>query len=231
MSLLRKPRFFWIYPLAIWLFATASISEPSLRLGVAIALLGEAVRLWANGYVGHVKVNWTDNAEPKKGTLITAGPYAYVRNPLYVGTFLVGLGFCVVVRNVWLAAGGIVLFIMLYRRKAIRETELILGEWGDAYAAYQRAVPAWFPSLRRYPDRQGQWSWKGIAASKEPKTLIWVIVGLIALYFREELWQEQGPFAADNLLKHVALAVVLVSLMVTDGILELRRRAKRRAVI
>lgn len=227
MSLLRKPRFFWIYPLAAWLFATASISEPSLRLGVAIALLGEAVRLWANGYVGHVKVNWTDKAEPKKGTLITAGPYAYVRNPLYVGTFLVGLGFCVVVRNVWWVAGGIVLFVMLYRRKAIREAELIQGEWGDVYAAYQRAVPAWFPSLRRYPDRQGRWSWKGIAASKEPKTLIWVIVGLIALYFREELWQQQEPFAPDNVVKRVALAVVLVSLMATDGILELRRRAKR----
>ena len=231
MSFLRKPRFFWIYPLAVWLFATASVSEPSMRLGVAIALLGEALRLWANGYVGHVKVNRTETTQPKKGTLITAGPYAYVRNPLYVGTFLVGLGFCVAVRNVWLSAGGIALFVLLYRRKALRESELILGEWGDVYAAYQRAVPAWFPSLRRYPNRQGRWSWEGIAASKEPKTLIWVIVGFLALYFREELWQERESFAADKMVKHVALAIVLVGLMATDGIFELRRRARRRATI
>ena len=96
MVRLRKARFLFVYPLAGWLFWTARTSEASLRLGVALALSGEALRLWANGYVGHRKVNATARGpqDPKIGRLITAGPYAFVRNPLYVGSFLIGLGVC-----------------------------------------------------------------------------------------------------------------------------------------
>ena len=101
MALFRKARFFWIYPLAIWLFVTANTSERSLLAGSLVVLLGEALRLWANGYVGHVKVNWTQKwrRDPKVGYLVTGGPYAHVRHQHYVGTFIIGIGFCVAVRS------------------------------------------------------------------------------------------------------------------------------------
>ena len=225
----RKARFFWVYPLVFLLFATASISERSLRIGVILALLGEALRWWADGYVGHVKVNTTQHwrHDPKIGRLITAGPYAYVRHPLYFGTLLIGLGFCVAVRNLPLTLAALALFFFLYHRKAEREEQLILGEWGEAYAAYQRAVPRWWPIHPPYAERHGRWSWQGIRASKEWKTLLWVIIALLAVYFREEWSQEHELFSGDGRFKHVLLAAAAGLLILSDGVLELivRRRA------
>ncbi len=229
MRLIRKARFFWVYPLAIWLFVSASISERSLRLGVALALLGEALRLWANGHVGHVKVNETQRGSnaPKIGRLVTAGPYAYVRHPLYVGTFLVGVGFCVVVRSAWLVLAALAFFFLVYRGKVRSEEATILHEWGEDYEAYRRAVPRWVPTFRRYPHGEGSWTWQGIWASKEPKTLAWVIVALVALYFREEFFQERNLFAGAHWAKRVVWLAVVVVLIVSDGVFELIRWSRR----
>ena len=226
---LRKARFFWVYPLAIWLFATASTSELSLRLGSALVLLGEALRLWANSYVGHVKVNFTQHwrNDPKHGRPVTAGPYAYVRHPLYVGTFLIGAGFCVAVRSIPLTLAALAFFLLVYRKKARREEQIILGEWGSDYVAYQQSVGRWFPRFRHYTPRHGRWSWRGIRASKELKTLVWVIVALLAVYFREEWLQEHSLFVGKDWLKHVVLASLLVVLVASDGIAELVSRLRR----
>lgn len=229
MKLFRKARFFWVYPIVGVLFLTAVPSELSLRLGVVFVLLGESVRLWADGYVGHVKVNSTEHwrNDPKIGRLVTAGPYAYVRHPLYVGTFLIGVGFCVVAKSLLLAVAALVFFLLVYDRKAAQEERTILGEWGEAYAAYQRAIPRWLPRFRPYPHRDGQWSWAGIRASKEWKTLLWVIVLLLGLYFWEEWLQEHELFTQGKWLKHASLLALLVALVVSDGMIELVRRWRK----
>ena len=231
MRLPRKARFFWVYPLAVWLFATARTSEASIVIGGVFVVLGESLRLWANGYVGHVKVNWTQKwrNDPKIGRLITAGPYAHVRHPLYVGTLIIGMGFCIAVKSVWVALGGLALFLILYRAKAQREEALIFDEWGKEYETYQQAVPRWWPSARGYAHRHGECSWQGIYASKELKTLIWVVVGLLVLYFREEFLQEHELFAGKSWVKHVGLVIFCVSLMALDGLIELRRWLARRS--
>ncbi len=230
MKLFRKARFFWVYPLAIWLFMTARTSEPSLRLGIALVLLGEALRLWANGYVGHVKVNvaqpWRN--APKIGYLITAGPYAYVRHPLYLGTFLIGAGFCVAVSSILLGLVALMFFLIVYQEKARDEERLIRGEWGADYVSYQQAVPPWLPTFRRYAQRDGQWSWQGIRASKELKTVAWVIVALLAVYLREEWLQEHHLFVGKDWLKHIVLVGFLIVLIASDGVLELVGRLRRK---
>ncbi len=234
MNLPRKARFFWVYPLAVWLFVTANTSEASLRLGALVACFGEALRLWANGYVGHRKVNATTQGaqEPKIGHLITAGPYAYVRNPLYVGTFIIGLGFCIAVRNIWVAVGGLVLLAVIYRGKVQEEEEVIQQEWGDEFHAYRQAVPRWFPTFRRPAHRHGAWSWQGIAASKEFKTVVWVTVGFLALYFQSAWRQERALFAGPEATTHILLLLLGVVLMASDLLFEglrLLRRSRSKA--
>ncbi len=227
MNLPRKARFFWVYPLAIWLFVTADASEASLRLGAAVALLGEALRLWANSYVGHRKVNATSQAQPKIGHLITAGPYAYVRNPLYVGTFIIGLGFCIAVRNIWVAASGLVLLALIYRGKVREEEEVIAQEWGEEFSAYRQAVPRWFPTFCRPAQRSGEWSWQGIVASKELKTVVWVTVGFLLLYF-ENAWQRgHALFAGPERATHVALLLLGLALTAGDLLFEGLRILRR----
>jgi|GEM_PF-336534 len=211
-----------VYPLSAWLFFTAHTTPASFRLGMAIVLLGELVRIWANGYVGHMKVNQTNQGQAKIGHLITGGPYAFIRHPLYFGTLLIGLGMLVIAGNPWLALLTPAVFFMIYRHKMREEERTLRNEWPGEFDAYQRAVPRWWPTWRRYAG-YGQWSWKGILASKEIKTFAWVGVALILLFFREELFQERESLLGDHAVEHLWLIGLLIALVVCDGIMELWR--------
>jgi protein-S-isoprenylcysteine O-methyltransferase Ste14 len=231
MARLKKVRFLLVYPLVAGLFVAAYTTEERLLAGIGLAVLGLMLRFWANGYVGHMKVNWTQKwrNDPKIGRLITAGPYAYVRHPLYLGTFLLGAGICVIVGHVWLSLVALLFFLVVYRRKMAQEEALIRDELGTAYVIYHASVPQWLPAWRRYPNRQGQWSWQGIRASREWKTIIWVVVILAGLYLREEALQEHDLFSAKDQAKHLLVLGLAMGLMLTDGVVELLRRRQRRA--
>ena len=228
-NLARKLRFLLVYPLFVWLMVVAYTTERRLHLGIALVFLGEFVRFCAAGYVGHVKVNWTQKwrGDPKIGSLVTAGPYAFVRHPLYLGTFLIGAGFCLIAGNLWASLAALGFFLIVYRHKMAREELLLRDEVGTPYVVYQAAVPRWLPTFRRYPNRQGRWSWQGIVASKEWKALIWVVVAVVALYFREEILQEHEFFPPAEWVKHVLVLIMALALMLTDGVLELMSRRKR----
>ena len=227
---LRKPRFLLVYPLGAWIFLSASTTEPSLRAGIVFVLLGELIRLWANGYVGHLKVNRTDEpGQPKIGRLMTGGPYAFIRHPLYFGSLLIGFGMLIIAGNPWLAVVATIAFIVVYRRKMVEEEETLRHEWPQEFAAYERAVPRWWPTWRRYPQRQGLWSWQGILASRELRTLAWVVILLVLLFFREEIVQKHGALFQKHPMKHMVLLGVLAVSVLGDGLIEVRRRTKNRA--
>ena len=230
---LRKPRFLLAYPLAVWIFTVAYTTRPALRLGIACVLLGELIRLWANGYVGHVKVNRTPPAQgqAKIGHLVTAGPYAFIRHPLYLGSLLIGLGLLVIAGNPWLALVASAAFLVVYRRKMVEEEETLRHEWPVEFALYQEAVPRWLPSWRRYPQRNGRWNWQGILASKELRTLAWVVVLLILLFFREELVQRHRSLLQKHGVEHLFLLGLLIALVLADAVVELRRHRPGRVEI
>src|SRR5689334_2551393 len=73
----------------------------SLGAGFAIALAGLVVRSLASGHI-------RKNAE-----LATTGPYAYTRNPLYLGSILIALGFIVVARNLWIGIAALGMFTFI----------------------------------------------------------------------------------------------------------------------
>jgi protein-S-isoprenylcysteine O-methyltransferase Ste14 len=228
MKRLRRPRLLFFYPLGVVLVLVGRTSEASLVSGAVIALLGCALRLWANGYVGDRKVNETPTPgqDPTVGRLVTAGPYARVRNPLYVGTLLIGVGLFIAVGSLWLGAVGFVLFVALYQRKILSEETLLRRECGGEFERYAGAVPRWVPALRGYADAHGRWSWQGVLASQELKTLAWVIVALILAYFREEFIQEREPLEHLRSPKHLALLAAGAALMLADGVYELIRRSR-----
>ncbi len=228
-ALARKLRFLLVYPLFIWLLIAGYTTERHLHLGIGLVVLGELLRLWADGYVGHVKVNWTQKwrGDQKIGALVTAGPYAFVRHPLYLGTFLIGSGFCLIAGHLGVSLAALGFFLIVYRRKMAQEEILLRDEVGTPFMVYQAAVPRWLPTGVRYPNRQGRWSWEGVRASKEWKTLIWVVVVIITLYLREEIVQEHEFFPPGEWVKHVLLLIIALFLILTDGMLELISRRKR----
>ena len=229
MKRLTKPRFIFVYPLAIALFLFGRTTELQFRLGVLLVCCGEMLRLWANGYVGQVKVNWTqkNRGEAKIGRLVTAGPYAFVRHPLYLGTFIIGAGFCTMMGNWWLSLLAMIFFLFIYGAKMRTENHLLLHECGEQYSTYAAKVPQWIPRFNRHPNPQGRWTWQGILASKELKTVVWVTVCLLVVYFREEYFQEHELFGPKVWGKHLVLTVFLLLLIASDGTFELWRRLRR----
>lgn len=136
------------------LLATLVLARPtrwSLLGGMAVAFLGEFIRIWSVAYAGGA----TRTLEPGVGRLITGGPFSYVRNPLYVGNFLLSLGICLAAWPwmPWMALVFIAAFALQYGFIVAVEEDTIRQSLGEEYQRYYRAVPRWLPRLRPYSER------------------------------------------------------------------------------
>lgn len=115
-------------------------------LGVILVLLGQSLRLWAVRHIGTISRTRTT----RYGPLMTAGPYAIVRNPLYVGNWLLWTGFAFWSRLLWMVPIAWVIFFAQYRAIAAWEASFIRSKYLDAYDAYAAQVRPWRP---RWPAR------------------------------------------------------------------------------
>lgn len=121
-----------------WGFAFALIfmarSQPTWP-GVVLCFLGATIRFWASGYL-------RKDTRPAVG-----GPYAFVRNPLYLGTYLMALGTAAAIEAWALLAMMTVLFAVLYHYIILDEETKLARIFGAPYQTYCEAVPRFFPRL------------------------------------------------------------------------------------
>ncbi len=142
MAWLKKPtwRLGAVYALLAVLVLTArKPTVLSFVAGIIPIVTGEALRIWACGHL------------VKNKRLTTTGPYAYVKNPLYVGTILISVGFCVLARR-WemLAVVALAFFAYYMPRKKKIEGDRLRKIYGEDYDRYDRAVPDLLPRLTPY---------------------------------------------------------------------------------
>jgi protein-S-isoprenylcysteine O-methyltransferase Ste14 len=123
----------------------SALSTPLSRLGVLVVAAGEAIRLWAVHHIGAISRTRSD----RLGPLIDNGPFALVRNPLYVGNILLWLGFTLSARLLWLAPVAVMLLLFEYHAIVRWEETLLAMRLGDAYLDYTTRVPRWIPRLGR----------------------------------------------------------------------------------
>ncbi len=112
----------------------------TLMFGGALSVLGLSIRAWA---AGHIR---------KNTALATSGPYAYTRNPLYLGSFFLGLGFSIGAGR-WLL--GILfagLFLGIYFPVMRVESTTLTEIFGDCYKRYAAEVPLFVPRFMPYRD-------------------------------------------------------------------------------
>src|SRR5919112_2763774 len=107
----------------------------ALLIGASVSLLGLALRAWA---AGHIR---------KNAELAVSGPYAYTRNPLYLGSFLLGIGFTVASGQPLLGLLFAALFLGIYLPVMRVESATLAGLFGEDYTRYARAVPLLLPRL------------------------------------------------------------------------------------
>ncbi len=104
----------------------------SVVISVVVAGFGLTIRALASGQV------------KKDRELTTTGPYAYVRNPLYLGSILLGLGFALAARDMWIFIFLIVYFVLIYVPVIQGEQNYLRSQF-PAYADYTRRVPSLLP--------------------------------------------------------------------------------------
>ncbi len=108
--------------------------EPvALTIGGIIALGGLLIRAWASGHIR------------KNQNLAVSGPYAYTRNPLYLGSFFLGLGFAIASGVWWIGIVFAILYLGIYFPVMRVESEDLTRLFGEDYKHYAAKVPLFFP--------------------------------------------------------------------------------------
>ena len=112
-------------------------------VSVACIAAGELLRLWAASHAGRS----TRSDRIKARVLITTGPYAYIRHPIYVGNFLIGLGMICLAEAFILVPVFLVLFTFYYRRIVFTEETFLKERFGLEFDLYCRLVPKYIPRV------------------------------------------------------------------------------------
>ena len=149
--------------------------------GALVVALGEAIRLWAVLHIGAI----SRTRSQRLGPLIVSGPFAHVRNPLYLGNILLWAGFAIGARLLWLAPIVVALLALEYHAIVRWEEGLIEQRIGEPYARYVAGVPRWLPSLsaRASDSVTPAFSWQQTLFS-ERGTLIAIAAGAVLLALR-----------------------------------------------
>jgi protein-S-isoprenylcysteine O-methyltransferase Ste14 len=193
----------WLFPRRTWLplpLALALLLIPSgghgsrpAFLGVGVVVFGELIRLWAVHHIGVISRTRSD----RLGPLVATGPFALVRNPLYLGNMALWVGFALSARLVWMVPVIIVILGFEYHAIVRWEERVLEARRGEEYRAYAARVPRWIPKSKR-GDRGARgdqvvpasstgsaaaFSWRETLVS-ERGTLLAITVGYLLLWIK-----------------------------------------------
>lgn len=148
-----KYRSYTPLPFLVVMVVFANPSILSLIIGFGVMFIGEMIRFWGVSIAGAE----TRTTGTVGGTfLITTGPFAFVRNPLYVGNMLMyaGIGIMSMALFPWLLLVAMVWFYVQYYLIVTKEEEYLAVRFGEEYAEYCRHVGRFFPRLIPYVSPQ-----------------------------------------------------------------------------
>ncbi len=173
-----KYRSYTPIPFLLAMIVWAHPSAAGMVAGFCVVIAGELIRLWGVAFAG----SETRTTGPVGGTyLITRGPFAYVRNPLYVGNILMYSGVGIMAGVLWLVVLAIIYFTWQYSMIVSLEEEYLFRTFGERFTDYYKSVPRFFPVFRKYPETgasQPECDWKSGLRS-ERRTL--QAIGLLAV--------------------------------------------------
>jgi protein-S-isoprenylcysteine O-methyltransferase Ste14 len=164
---IRVPLGFAFALIYIWL---AQPTLTSMAFGILLVLPGLLLRAIASGHVA------------KNEQLATSGPYAYTRNPLYLGSLILAIGFAVAARSWIVGVLMIAMFLTIYL-PVIRGEEEFLRERFPEFAEYAGRVPRLLPRLTPATDGQGNFSWELYRKHREYNALLGAaaIIGVLSV--------------------------------------------------
>ncbi len=124
----------------------------------------------------------------KKGKeLVNMGPYAIVRNPLYIGNIIIATGLSVLSELIWFTPFVFLYFFTLYHIVVLYEEKKLSERWEDGYLTYFNEVPRWIPRLRNlYRSKTDGFKWIQALRSELP-SIIYILFGILAFVLKDLL--------------------------------------------
>lgn len=153
-------------------------------LAIAFTIAGAALRIWGTAYLGSSIVH---SSAMHAGAVTAAGPYRFVRNPLYLGAIFFALGVSILMPPSG-AAVFIPLLALLYFRLILGEEDYLAQQLGTPYLDYRQRVPRLLPSLRprvAAPGAHGRWLEAAVAECFMPGYALCLVV--LAWRYQPEL--------------------------------------------
>ena len=170
-------------------FCRSCPSGPSRIFGALIVVLGELLRLWGVRHIGVISRTRSDRVGP----LVETGPFAMVRNPLYLGNILLWIGFTVSAGLLGLVPVVAAVLALAYHAIVRWEERLVESKVGASYRAYVDRVPRWVPRLTGAPrgssPSRALFSWRETLYS-ERGTLMAIAAGFALLAVKDRFWPE-----------------------------------------
>jgi protein-S-isoprenylcysteine O-methyltransferase Ste14 len=210
----KKLRLWIFWPYCIVFIFCPPTRGLYLQYGIPLIVLGLVIRLWASGYI------------EKSRKLAICGPYAFVRNPLYVGNFLLVAGFTFLAYNPFLLSYYIGAFWFLYYFTIKKEEGVLLEKFGNEFRQYKKEVPAFFFRLTPYRlAEKKKFNFSLSVKNGEWIRIYGVMILLAMIYFRDEFAIAKHPVGA----RHVVL--MAITLILIAGVLwniKIRRALDRK---
>ncbi len=152
------------------------VSLPAYAILLAIALVAQIFRTWAAGFVGTSARGSNTHAE----LLLTAGPYAYVRNPMYLGVLIITTAFAAMSGLLYALPIAWTVYAFVYSNVIPYEEAYLRKRFGPEYEAYRGPVPRLVPTRHGYAKRQGEFRLREGLANE---MVAWVGATVLAIAF------------------------------------------------
>jgi len=141
--------------------------DPFTVMGLALVVTGLGLRSWSAGIL-------RKNAE-----LTMTGPYGLIRNPLYLGSFMMMFGFCALIADPTNLLFIVGLILAIYVVKVRQEEKLLAGRFPEQWAVYSKTTPRFVPGFR-IPDLSAEWSLSQWLQHREYQAVLASILALAA---------------------------------------------------
>lgn len=168
-----------IFPLLCLILSRFEL--PLFIVGLVFLFLGVSLRLSSSGFI------------LKDGELSVGGPYAFCRNPLYLGTILIQVGFGFLAGSISLAIIGFIIFVYVYLLVIALEEKWLLARFGSAYEEFLRSSPRLFPTPKSFPKilSLAGFKWERFFQNRELKnaTVVVLALALFLLKYILKLWE------------------------------------------
>jgi protein-S-isoprenylcysteine O-methyltransferase Ste14 len=169
----RKTRRIPLFIGALLLVIFAKPQYPGILIGMVLIFLGEGIRIWAAGHL------------QKNEVLTVTGPYAYVKNPLYIGSILITAGFCILADSVYLLAAAFFMFCfhyIPYKKKV--EGDRMKKIFGSQFEDYDGKVPDYLPRWTPYSNEKISWQFRCFIENSEEGILLIILAGIVLILSR-----------------------------------------------